>query len=68
MTEHVLHPGQFKDNYSRPKRYLNKAAKSLSTQGTPERLWEMADYHAIKGHRNEEIEYREAARLREERR
>jgi hypothetical protein len=63
MSEEVLSRHQFKDTYSRPRSRLRAAAKSLSRQGPADRLWEMADYHALQGNRNEEIEYREAAKL-----
>jgi hypothetical protein len=51
--------------YTRPGYALNAAARKLAPQGTAEQLWEMADYHALKGNRNDEEEYRRAARLRE---
>jgi hypothetical protein len=63
MSEEVLSKNQFKRNYTHNARELRRTSTSLSRQGPSERLWAMADYHALQGNRNEEIEYREAAKL-----
>lgn len=52
--------------YDRGGRELNRMARRLAPQGDADRLWEMADYHAVKGNRNEENEYRAAAKLKEQ--
>jgi hypothetical protein len=65
MSDEVLSKNQFKRNYTHNAHELRRTSTSLSRQGSADQLWEMADYHALKGNRNEEIEYREAAKRAE---